>query len=75
MRKPSLSTLAKRGRTYMNRTARAGAILVALSLIAAISSAVANAALPPGGTFVDDNGNVHEANIEAIAAAGIRVHP
>jgi beta-lactamase superfamily II metal-dependent hydrolase len=33
--------------------------------------AAANAALPPGGTFVDDDGNVHEANIEAIAAAGI----
>jgi hypothetical protein len=31
----------------------------------------AMAALPPGGTFDDDNGNVHEANIEAIAAAGI----
>jgi hypothetical protein len=27
--------------------------------------------LPPGGTFRDDNGNVHEGNIEAIAAAGI----
>ena len=27
--------------------------------------------LPPGGTFVDDNGSVHEANIEAIAGVGI----
>ena len=27
--------------------------------------------LPPGGTFKDDNGNIHEGNIEAIAAAGI----
>jgi len=27
--------------------------------------------LPPGGTFVDDDGNVHEGNVEAIAAAGI----
>jgi len=27
--------------------------------------------LPPGGTFVDDDGNVHEGFIEAIAAAGI----
>ncbi len=32
---------------------------------------VALAALPPGGTFTDDNGNVHEGNIEAIAAEGI----
>jgi hypothetical protein len=28
-------------------------------------------ALPPGGTFVDDDGNVHEGSIEAVAAAGI----
>ena len=27
--------------------------------------------LPPGGTFTDDDGNTHEGNIEAIAAAGI----
>lgn len=29
------------------------------------------AAVAPGGTFVDDDGNVHEGYIEAIAAAGI----
>jgi hypothetical protein len=28
-------------------------------------------ALPPGGTFVDDDGNVHEGSIEPVAAAGI----
>ncbi|MDJ0925785.1 MAG: S-layer homology domain-containing protein [Acidimicrobiia bacterium] len=28
-------------------------------------------ALPPGGTFIDDNSSVHEGSIEAIAAAGI----
>ena len=28
-------------------------------------------ALPPGGTFLDDDGNVHEGYIEAIADAGI----
>lgn len=27
--------------------------------------------LPPGGTFVDDDGSVHEGAIEAIAAAGV----
>lgn len=27
--------------------------------------------LPPGGTFIDDNGSVHEGDIEAIAAAGV----
>jgi len=31
----------------------------------------ATAALPPGGTFVDDDGSIHEGNIEAIAAKGI----
>jgi len=36
-----------------------------------LTAAVVVAELPPGGTFVDDNGNFHEPNIEAIAAAGI----
>lgn len=27
--------------------------------------------LEPGGTFTDDNGNTHEASIEAIALDGI----
>lgn len=31
------------------------------------------AALPPGGTFVDDDGSVHEGSIEAIYEAGITV--
>lgn len=34
-------------------------------------TAIALAALPPGGSFSDDNGNIHEPNIEAIAAEGI----
>jgi hypothetical protein len=42
---------------------------VAASLLLVVG--VALAILPPGGTFVDDNGNVHEGNIEAIAAEGI----
>ena len=29
--------------------------------------------LPPGGTFIDDDGDLHEGSIEAIAAAGITV--
>ena len=36
-----------------------------------LALSIALLALPPGGTFVDDNGSVHEADIEAIAAAGI----
>ena len=42
----------------------------ALLLVLGSGLAVA-ATLPPGGTFLDDDGNVHEANIEAIAAAAI----
>jgi hypothetical protein len=37
----------------------------------ALVLAVLLAVLPPGGSFVDDDGNVHEGGIEAIAAAGI----
>ena len=37
----------------------------------ALVLAVLLAVLPPGGTFVDDDGNVHEGGIEAIAAEGI----
>ena len=39
--------------------------------VALLVPAVAASALPPGGTFTDDDGNVHEGYIEAIAAAGI----
>ena len=46
--------------------------LTIVSVVVFVSGlSAAGAALPPGGTFVDDNGNVHEGNIEAIAAAGI----
>jgi len=48
-------------------------VIVALALIVLpLDSAVARGAdLGPGGTFHDDNGNVHEGAIEAIAEAGI----
>jgi hypothetical protein len=42
--------------------------VVSLSLGSAVGAA---AMLPPGGTFVDDDGSVHEADIEAVAEAGI----
>ena len=35
------------------------------------SAPVAAGDLPPGGTFTDDDNNIHEGSIEAIAAAGI----
>jgi len=44
-------------------------VVLATSLV--LTATVALAALPPGGTFTDDDGNTHEGNIEAIAAEGI----
>ncbi len=54
------------------RRLRAGSWVSALAIFAAtVGAGAAAASLPPGGTFVDDDGNIHEPNIEAIAAAGI----
>jgi hypothetical protein len=39
--------------------------------VALVTLAVALATLAPGGTFIDDDGNVHEGGIEAIAEEGI----
>jgi hypothetical protein len=36
-----------------------------------LTTSIALATLPPGGTFTDDDGNPHEPNIEGIAAAGV----
>lgn len=44
-------------------------LLTAISTLAVVPATAQE--LPPGGTFSDDNGNVHEGYIEAIAAAGI----
>jgi hypothetical protein len=53
----------------MDRISRVAAIsLVVIGLLVSATPAIA---LPPGGTFVDDDGNQHEGYIEAIAAAGI----
>jgi hypothetical protein len=53
----------------MGRNRRFIGIAISTSLLG--SALAAGASLLPPGTFVDDNGNLHEANIEAIAAAGI----
>jgi hypothetical protein len=55
----------------LNRSRLFGVLLVVLAVSVLVVVGVALATPPPGGTFIDDNGNVHEANIEAIAAAGI----
>ncbi len=39
--------------------------------LTALAFALLLAVLPPGGSFVDDDGNVHEGAIEAIAAADV----
>ena len=47
-------------------------IIFAVATVLFIASgAAASEDLPPGGTFTDDNGNVHEGYIEAIFAAGV----
>jgi hypothetical protein len=47
--------------------------LLAVILFIGALSGPAVADLPPGGTFFDDDGSVHEGAIEAIAAAGLTV--
>ncbi len=46
------------------------AFMLRQSAASAVETADASM-LPPGGTFIDDNGSVHEGSIEAIAALGI----
>jgi len=46
-------------------------IRLAIAFVVLVPAVVVGAALPPGGTFTDDDGNTHEGNIEAIAAEGI----
>ena len=50
-----------------------GLMLLATMVVGAPSAMTAAdaAELPPGGTFVDDNGSIHEGSIEAIAAIGV----
>ncbi|MFQ5554097.1 MAG: PQQ-dependent sugar dehydrogenase [Acidimicrobiia bacterium] len=45
--------------------------LLVVTAVLVIAAPVAAGPLPPGGTFLDDDGNTHEGSIEAIAAAGI----
>lgn len=52
----------------MRRTVRAGIAVLGI-VLGLVSSA--SAALAPGGTFIDDDGSFHEADIEAIRSASI----
>ncbi|CAN5893778.1 hypothetical protein BH23ACT5_BH23ACT5_17520 [soil metagenome] len=56
----------------IRRTIERGGFIALLAGIMVATMAVgAGAQLPPGGTFVDDDGNVHEGFIEAIAEENI----
>lgn len=46
-------------------------LLLVAVLAIGVARPVVGQELPPGGTFTDDNGSVHEGAIEAIAAASI----
>lgn len=54
-----------------HRRLRRSLIALLVGVMAFTTLAASAQELPPGGTFVDDDGNVHEGNIEAIAADGI----
>ena len=45
--------------------------LTMVSLVAVIAAPAAALEVPPVGTFYDDDGNVHEGAIEAIASRGV----
>jgi hypothetical protein len=53
-----------------NRWTRMLGVATILCLMTGATVALAQE-LPPGGTFTDDDGNVHEGYIEALVAAGI----
>lgn len=50
---------------------RRSALILSLSASLFAATLPAAAALPPGGTFLDDNGSMFEGAIEAVAAEGI----
>jgi parallel beta-helix repeat protein len=47
------------------------AFLTFIVAIAVLAPASPASAIPPGGSFTDDDGNIHEGYIEAVATAGI----
>lgn len=50
---------------------RRGTLVLVAMLFLTVAGPVSAQELPPGGTFVDDDGNIHEGFIEAIAAEGV----
>lgn len=50
---------------------RLGQLVAVATLVVLVSPAGVAAELPPGGSFLDDDGNVHEGYIEAIRQEGV----
>ncbi|MDH5421930.1 MAG: S-layer homology domain-containing protein [Acidimicrobiia bacterium] len=46
-------------------------VLLAILILGLLAAPAGAASLPPGGSFVDDDGNIFEPDIEAIAAVGV----
>ncbi|NOX22303.1 MAG: hypothetical protein GXP36_04305, partial [Actinobacteria bacterium] len=57
-------------RSNRNRGRLAAALSVVV-LVTVVSASAAFGGVAPGGSFVDDDGNIHEGNIEAIKDVGI----
>jgi hypothetical protein len=57
-------------RSWLDRSRGSLGLFIVMALVLGLVG-LAAAELPPGGTFLDDDGNIHEGNIEAIAAEGI----
>ncbi|HSM45184.1 MAG TPA: S-layer homology domain-containing protein, partial [Acidimicrobiia bacterium] len=55
---------------FLRLTGLVGLVIAAMFLLGGVALAED---LPPGGTFIDDDGDTHEPSIEAIYAAGITV--
>jgi germination protein M len=61
-----------RGDSNMWKSRKSLVLLTALAMMFVTTApGVSAQELPPGGTFVDDDGNPHEPSIEALVAAGI----
>jgi hypothetical protein len=59
--------------TRLSRIVLVALVLAGVTIGLPGQDIAAAAELPPGGSFADDNDSVHEASIEAIAAAGVTV--
>ncbi|HJR93558.1 MAG TPA: GerMN domain-containing protein [Acidimicrobiia bacterium] len=55
----------------LRRSLRTNLVVVVVGVLTLTSLVASAQELAPGGTFADDNGNIHEGYIEAIAAEGV----